>query len=81
MDVHGPLGPLRHSLNLVGLTDDDSGQPASAVQYAVRTPNGGHVVFGDQEWVQSGKALGELPEGSTVRKRTIDISYGQWEDV
>lgn len=79
MSTVGPIGHIKHSLDLAGLTDDTT-EPTSAMQYAVSTPTG-RVVFGDQEWVRSGQALAELPDGAKVQRRTITISYGEWEDV
>ncbi len=83
MDIEttGPLGPVRHSLDLVGITQGGAaGEPISAVQYAVLAPSGRHLIFGDQEWVRSGQALQDFP-GGVVRRRSVTIVYGRWEDA
>lgn len=78
--VEGPLGLLHHCLDLVGLVEGEPGpEPRSAVQYAVLSPGGGYVLFGDQEWVRSGQALEELPPGNKVAWRTVTITYGPWQ--
>ena len=77
-----PLGPIGHSLDLVGMVEDGStAKPTSATQYAVLTPSEGRLLFGDQEWVRSGKALADFPAGSVIQRRTITIAYGDWGDL
>lgn len=65
------------TLELCALVDTND-DPADAIQYAVAY-DGKTEIFGDQPWVRSGEAAGEL-EGVTLR-RTITISYGEWEQV
>jgi hypothetical protein len=75
-----PLGPIRHSLDLVGLTSHHD-EPTAAVQYAVLAATGRRLIFGDQEWVRSGAALKDFPEGAVVQRREIAITYGEWGDA
>jgi hypothetical protein len=78
----GPLGPIRHSLDLVGMVESGTpSEPETAVQYVVLTPTGQRMIFGDQEWVRSGQVLEDFAPNSTVQKRAITISYGEWEDA
>jgi len=80
--VTAPLGPIGHSLDLVGFVETgEPGEPTSAVQYAVCGPTGRHLVFGDQEFVRSGEALEMFAHKGMIRRRTITIVYGDWEDV
>jgi len=66
-----------HSIDIVGLTDD-KGEWTSAVQYAVATPDGRRIIYGDQRWVADGRALDDHRHGWVVR-RTVTITYGEWE--
>jgi len=67
-------------LDIVGLTDEET-DPTTAIQYAVRTPDGRQHLYGDQSWVAFGRAIsdGSHP-GGVVVQRTITITYGEWQD-
>lgn len=80
-NTSGPLGPIRHSLNLVGIVEGEAHEPTSAVQYAVLAPSGRCLIFGDQDWVRSGQALKDFPDGAVVRRRSVTIIYGPWQDA
>jgi len=71
----------REPLELLGLTDD-AGEPKSATQYAIVTPDGKRHLYGDQKWVAYGNAIrdGSHPDGR-IQQRSITIAYGPWEDV
>jgi hypothetical protein len=70
--------PYPRHVELCALTADP-GDPARATQWAVRTPDGGIRVFGDQEWVKDGRAAEDDPGLSTVH-RDVKITYGPWSD-
>jgi len=67
-----------HSVDIVGLTDEDPAEWTNAVQYSVAMPDGRHLVYGDQRWVASGRALADHRDG-WVERRTVTITYGEWE--
>lgn len=73
-------GPIpRYSLELTARTDQRE-DPTHAVQYAV-LDRGEHHTYGDQSWVAYGRALTDAHPHGRVQRRTVTITYGQWEDV
>jgi len=69
-------------VELSALTDDARSEPHSAIQYAVVSADGsGRQVYGDQSWVAYGRAAREEGNGARTQRRTITITYGEWEDV
>jgi hypothetical protein len=64
------------ALTIAGHDED----PASAVQWAVRTPSGALVPYGDQEWVRTGQAAEDAEAGTTTVHRDVTITYGPWSD-
>lgn len=77
-DQNRVIGQLTNIAALtVEVTED--GEPVKAVQYAVVSPDGERVAYGDQRWVMSGRALDDAPAGSRVEFRTISLSYGEWQ--
>lgn len=70
---------LHHRFDLDALTDQIE-DPTEAVQFCVLVA-GKRQVYGDQQWVRDGRAVRDVyPEGRTQR-RTITITYGEWEDA
>lgn len=77
--------PLRYPLEVVGLSATPCGHNEApseqhyGVQFCVVEPDSSRYVYGDQEWVRTGRALEHHADGSHIERRTVDITYGEWE--
>ena len=56
-------------------------RPAGGVQYAVKDRSGEYITYGDQHWVASGQALADAHPDGTIVRRTVTVTYGEWEEV
>ncbi len=71
----------RRLMEISALTEELLDEPNEGEQFRIVKPDGSGHIFGDQEWVRSGEALGLCPEGSMIQRRTVTIVYGDWEPV
>lgn len=60
------------------ITEEDSKQSHSGVQYSVLVPGDRHII-GDPLWVMTGY-FGLGPD-RRFQKRSVTITYGDWEDI
>jgi len=67
-----------HLVHIAALTDVVS-DPTAAVQFCVVDEHGERHVYGDQSWIAGGRAVREAHPGGRVERRTVTITYGEWE--